>query len=225
MCLTGYELVGDLATLESSGKCSIVIEGRIYVFCIYVFFNCVHLWLTIRHRIISPQHRVALIGQPVNWWHLVLTFFTHLKIAISHSWPTDVVHMEMQTSMKPMLQRWTVCPYLSCLSWSYFPTHSHTLSHIVTHPYSSVWSLSQERQKVQSFCPCVRECNGLTEGCDRQDQRDHDGDPGHPQGFLPVALSLVGLQASAALQEACRQEVNPPTWGPCNPFRIPLWSL
>ena len=55
----------------------------------------------------------------------------------------------------------------------------------------------------------MRECSGLTEGCHGQDQCDHDGDPGDPQGFLPVALGLMGLQASAALQEACRQEINP----------------
>lgn len=44
----------------------------------------------------------------------------------------------------------------------------------------------------------------LTERHDGQDDGDADGRPGHPQGLLTVALSLVGLQAHAALQK---------TWG------------
>lgn len=43
----------------------------------------------------------------------------------------------------------------------------------------------------------------LTESCYRQYESDHDGDPGDPERLLPVALSLVGLQAHAALQETC----------------------
>lgn len=45
----------------------------------------------------------------------------------------------------------------------------------------------------------------LTESGDGQDDRDHYGDPGHPESFLAVTLRLVGLQAHAAFQEACRQ--------------------
>ena len=69
----------------------------------------------------------------------------------------------------------------------------------------------QDGQKVEASAsvPVCVECSRLTEGGHGQDQRDHDGHPGDPQGFLPVALGLVWLQASAALQEACRQEVNP----------------
>lgn len=43
----------------------------------------------------------------------------------------------------------------------------------------------------------------LTESCYSQYESDHDGDPGDPERLLPVALSLVGLQAHAALQETC----------------------
>ncbi|KAK0154754.1 Cyclin-T2 [Merluccius polli] len=43
----------------------------------------------------------------------------------------------------------------------------------------------------------------LTEGSDGQQDGHCDGHPGHPQGFLAVALSLVGLQTHAALQETC----------------------
>lgn len=43
----------------------------------------------------------------------------------------------------------------------------------------------------------------LTESCHGQYERDHDGDPGDPERLLPVALSLMGLQAHAALQKTC----------------------
>lgn len=43
----------------------------------------------------------------------------------------------------------------------------------------------------------------LTESCYSQYESDHNGDPGHPERLLPVALSLVGLQARAALQKTC----------------------
>lgn len=45
----------------------------------------------------------------------------------------------------------------------------------------------------------------LTECRHSQYERDHDGDPGDPECLLPVALSLVGLQAHAALQQTCTQ--------------------
>lgn len=45
----------------------------------------------------------------------------------------------------------------------------------------------------------------LTEGCHRQNERDHDGEPGHPEDLLPVALGLVWLQAHAALEETCSE--------------------
>lgn len=43
----------------------------------------------------------------------------------------------------------------------------------------------------------------LTESCYSQYESDDNGDPGDPERLLPVALSLVGLQAHAALQETC----------------------
>lgn len=45
----------------------------------------------------------------------------------------------------------------------------------------------------------------LTECCHGQYECDHDGDPGDPERLLPVALSLVGLQAHAALQQTCTE--------------------
>ena len=48
----------------------------------------------------------------------------------------------------------------------------------------------------------------LTESCHSQYERDHDGDPGDPESLLPVALSLVGLQAHAALQETCKGDTQ-----------------
>lgn len=45
----------------------------------------------------------------------------------------------------------------------------------------------------------------LTECCDSQYERDHDGDPGDPERLLPVALCLMGLQAHAALQKTCTE--------------------
>lgn len=45
----------------------------------------------------------------------------------------------------------------------------------------------------------------LTESCHSQYERDHDGDPGDPECLLPVALSLMGLQAHAAFQETCSE--------------------
>lgn len=43
----------------------------------------------------------------------------------------------------------------------------------------------------------------LTEGDNGQDDGGGDGQPGHPQGFLAVALGLVGLQTRAAFQQTC----------------------
>ncbi len=45
----------------------------------------------------------------------------------------------------------------------------------------------------------------LTESGHGQNECDHDGDPGDPQCFLPVALSLMGLQAHAALKKTCNE--------------------
>lgn len=43
----------------------------------------------------------------------------------------------------------------------------------------------------------------LTERGYSQYEGDHDGDPGDPERLLSVGLSLMGLQAHAALQETC----------------------
>lgn len=46
----------------------------------------------------------------------------------------------------------------------------------------------------------------LTESCYSQDKCDHNGDPGDPESFLPVVLSLVGFQAHAALKKTCKEK-------------------
>lgn len=58
-------------------------------------------------------------------------------------------------------------------------------------------------QRDWALCHLELKDGMLTERCYGQYEGDHDGDPGHPERLLPVALSLVGLQAHAALQKTC----------------------
>lgn len=65
---------------------------------------------------------------------------------------------------------------------------------------------------------------GLTESRHGQNERDHDGDPGDPERLLPVALSLVGLQAHAALEEACKERHKSSVSGTIPSLTLPASS-
>lgn len=100
----------------------------------------------------------------------------------------------------------------------YWHTCPHQLTAQLTSNHCNHWlwqdmpacghSLSRIRYigaTVHEFFRCALIAIVLTECRHSQYECDHDGHPGDPERLLPVALSLVGLQAHAALQQTCTE--------------------